>query len=129
MARVAADENLHYLYYRDLCTAAIELYPSEMVMAMEQVVRTFAMPGTGIIDFDRHSALISQAGIYDATILHEQVLLPVIRSHWRVESLPRLTAAAERARDALLTRVERLGNLARQLAARAERRRGTLAAT
>jgi acyl-[acyl-carrier protein] desaturase len=129
MARVAADENLHYLFYRDLCSAAIELCPSDMVVAMEHVVRTFAMPGTGIIDFDRHSALISQAGIYDATILHEQVLLPVIRSHWRIEQLQRLSAAAERARDALLKRIERLGNLARQLAERAERRQRRLAST
>jgi acyl-[acyl-carrier protein] desaturase len=129
MARVAADENLHYLFYRDLCTAALELCPSDMIVAMEHVVRTFAMPGTGIMDFDRHSALISQAGIYDATILHEQVLLPVIHSHWRIEQLQRLTAAAERARDSLLKRIERLGNLARQLAARAERRQRPLAST
>ena len=68
------DENLHYLFYRDLATAALELNPSAMVVAMEEVVRTFAMPGTGILDFDKHSAAIAEAGIYDATILHEQVL-------------------------------------------------------
>ena len=38
MARVAADENLHHLFYRDLASAAIELDPSEMVMAMDRVV-------------------------------------------------------------------------------------------
>ena len=31
MARVAADENLHHLFYRDLVSAAIELDPSAMV--------------------------------------------------------------------------------------------------
>src|SRR5215213_10289374 len=56
MGRVANDENLHYLFYRDLATAAIELDASAMVIAMEEVVRTFVMPGTGIVDFDRHSA-------------------------------------------------------------------------
>ncbi len=125
MARVAADENLHYLFYRDLATAAIELDPSEMVIAMEEVVRTFAMPGTGITGFDRHSAAIARAGIYDATILHEQVLVPVILNHWRVEQLERLTAVAEQARAALLKRIERLGQLAKNLAARAERRQLT----
>jgi acyl-[acyl-carrier-protein] desaturase len=122
MSRVANDENLHYLFYRDLATAAIELDPSEMVIAMEQVVRTFAMPGTGIIDFDKHSAAISQAGIYDASILHEQVFVPVILNHWRVQHLERLSAAADRAREKLLKRIERLGNVARALAARSERR-------
>ena len=61
-----------------------------MVIAIEEVVRTFAMPGTGIIDFDKHSAAIAQAGIYDATILHEQVFVPVILNHWRVQHLERL---------------------------------------
>jgi len=122
MKRVAADENLHYLFYRDLASAALELDSSEMVIAMEKVVRTFAMPGTGIIDFEKHSAAISQAGIYDATILHEQVLVPVIMNHWRVQHLERLSAAADRAREALVKRIERLGNLARQMAARTERR-------
>ncbi|MEI7617270.1 MAG: acyl-ACP desaturase [Actinomycetota bacterium] len=122
MARVAADENLHYLFYRDLATAAFELDPSEMLIATEEVVRTFAMPGTGIADFDRHSAAIARAGIYDATIFHEQVLVPVILNHWKVEQLANLSAAAERAREALLKRIDRLGQLAKNLAARAERR-------
>ena len=39
MKRVAADENLHFLFYRDLSTAAMELSPSEMVLAMERVVK------------------------------------------------------------------------------------------
>ena len=129
MARVAADENLHYLFYRDLATAAIELDPSEMVIAIEDVVRNFAMPGTGIIDFDRHSAAIASAGIYDATILHEQVLVPVILNHWRVEHLTNLTAAAEQAREALMTRLDRLGKLAKNLAARAARRQMAVAAS
>ncbi|MCU1400758.1 MAG: desA [Acidimicrobiales bacterium] len=128
MSRVANDENLHYLFYRDLATAAIEFDPSSMVVALEEVVRTFAMPGTGILDFDKHSAAISHAGIYDATILHEQVFLPVILNHWKIQHLERLTAAAERAREALLTRLERLGKLAKALAARAERRQAAVLA-
>jgi acyl-[acyl-carrier-protein] desaturase len=126
MARVANDENLHYLFYRDLASAAIELNPSDMVVALEEVVRTFVMPGTGILDFDRHSAAIAGAGIYDATILHEQVFMPVIHNFWRVEKLERLTSAADRARDALLNRLERLGKLARAMRERLESRRAAL---
>ena len=33
MKRVAADENLHYLFYRDLTTAALEIDPSAVVMS------------------------------------------------------------------------------------------------
>ena len=122
MARVASDENLHYLFYRDLATAAIELDPSAMMIATEEVVRTFAMPGTGIPGFDRHSAAIARAGISDATIQHEQVLVPVILNHWRMDHLQGLSAAGEQAREALLKRIDRLGQLAKNLAARAARR-------
>ncbi|MEY2430535.1 MAG: acyl-[acyl-carrier-protein] desaturase [Acidimicrobiaceae bacterium] len=118
MARVAADENLHHLFYRDLTSAALDLWPSEVVIAIEEVVRTFAMPGTGIPDFQRHSALIASAGIYDATIHHEQILIPVVLNHWKVAQLINLTPAAEQARDALLRRIERIGRLARSLASR-----------
>jgi acyl-[acyl-carrier-protein] desaturase len=118
MARVAADENLHHLFYRDLTSAALEMWPSEVVIAIEEVVRTFAMPGTGIPDFSRHSALIAGAGIYDATIHHEQILIPVVLNHWKVAQLINLTPAAERAREALLRRIERIGRLARSLASR-----------
>jgi acyl-[acyl-carrier-protein] desaturase len=118
MARVAADENLHYLFYRDLTSAAIELMPSAMVIAIEEVVRTFAMPGTGIIDFGRHSAAIAAAGIYDATIFHEQVLVPVVLHHWRIGELDGLTPEAEQARTKLTARIERVGKLAAKLAER-----------
>ncbi|HEX9260226.1 MAG TPA: acyl-ACP desaturase [Acidimicrobiales bacterium] len=118
MMRVAADENLHHLFYRDLASAALELDPSNMVMAIEHEVRTFAMPGLGIPDFDRHAAAIARAGIYDLLIHHEQILVPVVLRHWAVESLTGLTPEAERARDQLLNRIEKSGKVARRLAER-----------
>jgi acyl-[acyl-carrier-protein] desaturase len=36
MKRVAADENLHHLFYRDLVTAALRVDPSAMVRAIER---------------------------------------------------------------------------------------------
>ena len=120
MARVATDENLHFLFYRDLATAAVELDPSAMVIAMEEIVRTFAMPGTGIPDFDRHSAAIARAGIYDLAVHHEQILVPVVLRHWRVAEMTGLTPEAEAARDELVTRIDRIGRLGRRLAARRE---------
>ena len=121
MARVAADENLHHLFYRDLTTKAIERDPSTVVIAAEQVVRTFAMPGTGIVDFEKHSARIADAGIYDLQLHYEQVLVPVLLRHWAIDKLTGLNDAAEQARDGLLMYVERLGKLAKKLAARRDR--------
>ncbi len=48
MKRVAADENLHYLFYRDLVSAALEIDPSGMMEAIKRQVLGFEMPGTGI---------------------------------------------------------------------------------
>ena len=55
----------HHLFYRDLASAALEIDPSAMVIAIEHQVRTFEMPGTGIPDFDAHAQRIARAGIYD----------------------------------------------------------------
>ncbi len=41
MSRVGNDENLHYLFYRDLATAAIAVDPSNMVIGIERAVRSF----------------------------------------------------------------------------------------
>lgn len=117
MARVAFDENLHYLFYRDLTTAALAVDPSPMVQAMADVVLDFKMPGTGIPDFSRHSALIAKAGIYNLAIHHDQVLVPMVLRHWNVAALTGLTDEAERARQRLLAHVARLGRIAARITA------------
>ena len=118
MKRVAADENRHHLFYRDLSAAALEVDPSGMVLAIEKQVREFEMPGTGIVDFDAHARAIARAGIYDFKIHHDQILMPVVVRHWGIEKLTALTDAAERARDALLTRIRRIGKAGERLARR-----------
>ncbi len=40
LGRVAADENLHHLFYRDLTSAALEVDPSSIVVAMADEVRS-----------------------------------------------------------------------------------------
>ncbi|HEX7522178.1 MAG TPA: acyl-ACP desaturase [Acidimicrobiia bacterium] len=121
MARVAADENLHHLFYRDLTANAIELDPSRMVMAIERQVCDFAMPGTGIPDFSRHARAIAAAGVYDFASHHDQILVPVIFTHWKVDKLEDLTPEAAAARDRLFQYIERVGKAARRTTARRER--------
>src|SRR5947208_6133238 len=45
MARIATDENLHYVFYRDVTAGAIEVDPSSAVCAMRRQVLGFSMPG------------------------------------------------------------------------------------
>jgi acyl-[acyl-carrier-protein] desaturase len=120
MKRVAADENRHHLFYRDLVGRAFEVDPSGMMLAVDSQVRGFAMPGTGIVDFADHARVIARAGIYDFLVHHDQILVPVVLRQWGVEQLTGLTDAAERARDALLTRIQRIGRAGRRQAERRE---------
>ena len=120
MKKVASDENRHHLFYRDLASAALEIDPSGMVIAIERQVREFEMPGTGIIDFEAHARAIAKAGIYDFQIHHAQILVPVVLRHWGVEDLTGLNDEAERARDALLKRIERIGKAGQRLLRRRE---------
>jgi acyl-[acyl-carrier-protein] desaturase len=118
MARVAADENLHYLFYRDLVSAALEIDPSRTVCAIERQVRDFEMPGVGIIDFSTHAAAIAKAGIYDFIIHHEQILVGVVLRHWKVDALQGLDAQAEASRDRLMARIDRVGRVAKRFGER-----------
>jgi acyl-[acyl-carrier-protein] desaturase len=121
MKRVASDENRHYLFYRDLGTALLELDADLMVPAIERQVRSFAMPGVGIVDFDAHSRRIAEAGIFDVHVLYTQVLEPVVLRHWGVDRLEGLGPAAEAARDALVHRLDVVRRAGERHVARRER--------
>lgn len=115
MARVAADENLHYLFYRDLVEAALEIDASLVVCAIERQVRDFEMPGTGIVDFAGHARAIARADIYNLSIHHDQVLVPAVIRRWKVDELEGLSPEAEQARTRLLTRMARIDRAGRRM--------------
>ncbi|MEY4229511.1 MAG: hypothetical protein RLZZ362_360 [Actinomycetota bacterium] len=119
LGRVAADENFHFLFYRDLTSAALELDPSTVLPAIERQVREFEMPGTGIPGFKQHADAIAKAGLYNLLQHHDQILEPVVMKWWKIESLQGLTSEAEVARDALVRQIHRIGKAARRLAERA----------
>jgi acyl-[acyl-carrier-protein] desaturase len=117
MRRVAADENLHFLFYRDMVTMLLQADPSAGLLAIDRQVTDFAMPGAGIADFSRHATRIAAIGIYDYRVHYEQILLPVVVNHWRVADLTGLSADAERAREHLLARIARVKRVADRIQA------------
>jgi acyl-[acyl-carrier-protein] desaturase len=98
LARVAADENLHMIFYRNLVAAALQLDPSRTVQAIRDEVVGFQMPGAGIRGFAAKAKQIAKAGIYDLRIHHDDVLNPLLR-HWKFFDLADLDDDAEKARD------------------------------
>jgi acyl-[acyl-carrier-protein] desaturase len=84
MARVAGDEFLHHVFYRDLTSALLEADPSTGVIAIDLCVRTFAMPGVGIPGFEAHARAIAAAEIYDYAAFHDLILEPIVLGTWRL---------------------------------------------
>ena len=115
MSRVGNDENLHYLFYRDLTSAALELDPSSTVLGIERAVRTFAMPGLGIPNFEAMSREVAKAGIYDLLIHHDQILEPVIMRHWKLMEITGLSDEAEAARESIIKRMARTAKVGKRL--------------
>lgn len=117
MIRIAADENLHMVFYRDILAAAIQLQPSAAVRAIVEEVLAFQMPGAGIPNFLRKAAQIAKAGIYDLRSHRDEVLLPVLR-HWRIFELEGLDGAAEEARRRLAEHLDHLDAAAKRFEAK-----------
>jgi acyl-[acyl-carrier-protein] desaturase len=114
VARVAADEHLHHLFYRDLVTAALDLSPAATVVAIDRQLRHFVMPGHDIAGFAGLSRSVADAGIYSTPVYVEQVVVPLVGS-WGIAERA-LTGAASQARARLLSFVDRLQSIAPRLA-------------
>ena len=97
LARIATDENLHMIFYRNLLAAAFEREPSMTMRAVADIVQNFQMPGHSIEGFTRKSVQIANAGIYDLRQHKDQVLVPVLRQ-WKVWDVEGLDAEGEKAR-------------------------------
>ena len=97
MTRIATDENLHMIFYRDMLTAALKTDPSAAVMAIAAEVTGFEMPGAGMTDFNAKAVQIAKAGIYDLRVHHDDVVWPLLR-HWDFFGVEGLDAEAERKR-------------------------------
>jgi len=128
LARIAMDENLHMIFYRNLVQAALEIAPSRTLRAIADEVAGFVMPGTVVPGFTRKAVQIAQAGIYDLRIHHDDVIMPLLR-HWRVFEAAGLDAEGEQARQDLAAALEALNARAtrfveRRAEAQAERSTG-----
>ncbi|MGI5241438.1 acyl-ACP desaturase [Dactylosporangium sp. CA-139066] len=125
LTRVAADENLHMIFYRNLLGAAFDLAPNAAMRAVAKVATTFQMPGHSIEGFGRKSVQIAKAGIYDLRLHHDDVLVPVLR---QVRAFERsFSGDGEAARDELATFMADLDAQASRFVERREAQRARAA--
>ncbi len=128
LARVAADENLHMVFYRNLLGAAFELAPSQAMRAVADVLANFQMPGVGIDGFARKSVAIALAGIYDLRQHRDEVVMPVLRQ-WNLFDVTGLNADGEAARDQIAAHLDMLETQASRFEEKRAARAARLAAT
>ena len=107
LTRVAKDENLHMIFYRNIVAAALELAPDQTMRAIRDEVVAFQMPGSIIPGFTRKAVQMAKAGIYDLRIHHDDIVAPLLRQ-WGVFELEGLDAEGEKARQELAEAVEAL---------------------
>lgn len=107
LARIAADENLHMIFYRNLGSAALDLTPDQMVRAIADVATDFAMPGLNMPNFRKNAMSLAKHGIYDLRQHLDEVLLPVLRK-WRIFDRDDFSGEGEKDRDRLAAFVEDL---------------------
>ena len=79
LQRIAADENLHMIFYRNICGAALEVAPVQTLQAITEVLTNFQMPGAGMPNFRRNGVLMAKHGIYDLRQHLDEVVQPVLR--------------------------------------------------
>ena len=114
-SRIATDENLHYVFYRDMAAEALRVDASAAMIAIRRQVTDFAMPGADMPGFSRKAKAMARAGVYNIRIHLEQVLRPTLEKHWRIAQVEGLSDEAERARDAVFDHLDRLERIARRL--------------
>ncbi|SRR5580765_2202723 len=123
LARVAADENLHMIFYRNLLGAALALDPNQAMGAVRDVLKGFQMPGTDIPGFQRKAVEMAVAGIYDLRIHRDEVVAPVLR-FWKIWDIEGLDETGESARQEIANLMDTLETQAKRF----EDKRDTLKA-
>src|ERR671932_993198 len=127
LARIATDENLHMVFYRNLVDAAFDIDPDATMRAVADEVIGFEMPGATMANFRRHSMLIAKAGIYDLRLHHDEVVAPILRK-WKVFERTDLGAEGEKAREELAAFLAGLDAQATRFVESRERARARAAA-
>jgi acyl-[acyl-carrier-protein] desaturase len=127
LARIALDENLHMVFYRNVVAAAFDREPDATMDAVWKTVRDFAMPGHGIDGFARKAVQIAVEGIYDIRQHLDEVIMPVLRK-WQVFERTDLGPEGERTREELADYLTTTEQAAQRFEDRREALRRRLAA-
>ena len=120
MSKVARDENHHFIFYRGVAQAMFDQNADLMVPALNQVLKNFAMPGTGIPNFQRRALKMAKLGIYNLRIHAENIVDPLIK-FWKIGELTDLSPEAAAAQEEIMGMVPEMIERAEKFERRVER--------
>lgn len=100
LQRIAADENLHMIFYRNVTGAALDIAPDTVLDSIAVIIENFHMPGAGMPNFRRNGVLMAKHGIYDPRQHLDDVIIPVLKK-WRIFERTDFTARGEEIRERL----------------------------
>ncbi len=100
MARIALDENLHMVFYRDLFKAALTIEPDRAMEALLETLREFRMPGHATPDFARLATDAALGGVFHVGVFHDEVAVPLVRA-LKALDLPETGPAGRKCQDEL----------------------------
>jgi acyl-[acyl-carrier-protein] desaturase len=101
MRNIAADENHHFMFYRGVMQAILDLDPATALEGIHRVLKNFQMPGVGIPGFLRRSIDIARAGVYNLRIHHDHVVAPLL-AQWNIAGLGGLDAKAAELQEKIM---------------------------
>jgi acyl-[acyl-carrier-protein] desaturase len=107
LKRVAADENLHMIFYRGVTAAALDIAPDRAMSSIWKILVNFQMPGFAIPNFRRDAVKIAVGGIYDPRQHLDDVVMPVLRN-WRIFERDDFRAEGARRRDELAVFIKQM---------------------
>ena len=107
LKRVAADENLHMIFYRGLTAAALDIAPDQAMTSIWRILVNFQMPGFAIPNFRRNAVKIAVGGIYDLRQHLDDVVMPVLRK-WRIFERDDFGPEGARRRDEVALYLKRM---------------------
>jgi acyl-[acyl-carrier-protein] desaturase len=115
LKRIAADENLHMIFYREVAGAAIDLSPNQAMESIFRILTNFTMPGYSIPNFRRNAVKMAVGGIYDMRQHLDDVVMPVLRK-WRIFERNDFSGNGELRRDELAEIIEQMDGEAAKFA-------------
>lgn len=126
LGRIAMDENLHMLFYRNIGTAAFEVAPNQMIKTVTKEIEGFQMPGSATIpEFWANAKIIADAGIYDLQIHTDKILKPTLE-HWKVFERDDISGEGEEARMRLAKIMTKLESISQKIAEERESKKASI---